>query len=103
MLIMLLCKINVLVGGIGHLDHQFVVTLDSITLKYQIKGTPFIRDQKSFCPAPFLFDVRPLFSNSFFGGVWYFYHFFTKKSIHLAKNKDYMKLLGGVRRIPQIV
>ena len=65
-------------------------------ITYRIKGAPFIRGQKYFCPASFLFDVRPLFSNSFFGGVWYFVNlrFLPKKSKKLAKNKDYMKLLA---------
>ena len=40
------------------------------TLKYRIKGAPFIRGQKNFCPASFLFDVRPLYSNSFIFGVF---------------------------------
>jgi len=40
------------------------------TLKYRIKGAPFIRGQEFFfCPAPFLFDVRPLYSHfGFLGG-----------------------------------
>ena len=42
----------------------------SHTLKYRIKGAPFIRGQKHFCPASFLFDVRPLYSNSFIFGVF---------------------------------
>ena len=55
------------------------------TLKYRIKGAPFIRGQPKKLPCTLLF----------LGSLVFFkFNFFTKKSTHLAKNKVYMKLLA---------